>query len=278
MDHIEVPFPRLNILVTGGTRGLGKAIGLEFARVGATVFLTYHWGSVDEEELRGEFEALGLAAPHVVESDASDPEECRELMKMIGEKVGRIDVIVSNVAFAKVINEISDLKKSTLDLSLSYSAWPLVDLIQASKEVLGSYPRYAIGVSSGGADVCYEGYDLVGASKAVLETLCRYLSLRLKRHGVRVNAIRPGLLDTASSRATFGEDVVQSITKQMGDLFLNPQSVARACVALCSGWLDSMTGQVLVVDEGWSLVSPITLLTGQGSPGAFPENDGAFRG
>jgi hypothetical protein len=78
-------------------------------------------------------------------------------------------------------------------------------------------------------------------------------------------------LDTASARATFGEDVVEAVTKEMGELFLNPSSVAKVCVALSSGLLDAVTGQVIVADEGWSLVGPITFITRRGSPGSFPK-------
>ena len=276
MGDSNLPFPKLNVLITGGTLGLGKAIGLEFASLGATTYLTHRWGSADEDELRAEFTARGATKPHIIESDVSDPDATRELMKQIKGEAGHLDVIVSNVAFAKVVTDVSDLKKSALDLSLSYSVWPLVELIQAAHGVFGSYPRYVVAISSSGGEVCYEGYDLVGVSKAMLETLCRYLAVRLKRYGVRVNALRPGLMDTASTRATFGDEVIDSIQKQMAELFLAPESAAKACVALCSGLLDSVTGQVITVDEGWSLVSPITYITGRGLPGAFPkskEND-----
>ncbi len=273
MENANSPLSKLCVLVTGGTQGLGKAIGLEFACAGATTFLTHRWGSADEDELFAEFMARGGVEPHVVESDVSDPEATRELMRQIHRETGHLDVIVSNVAFAKVINELSDLKKNALELSLSYSAWPVVELTQMAKEVFDQYPRYVIGVSSNGGEICYEGYDLVGASKAVLETLCRYLAFRLKRYGVRVNAIRPGLLDTASSRATFGDEVVDSVAEQMGDVFLSPESVAKTCLALCSGWMDAVTGQVIVVDEGWSLTSPIAYVTKRGSPGAFPAKE-----
>jgi NAD(P)-dependent dehydrogenase (short-subunit alcohol dehydrogenase family) len=275
MPYPSLPFPKQNVLITGGTQGLGKAIGLEFAALGATTFLTHRWGSADEEEIRAEFRARGATEPHIIESDASDPDAVRELFEQIKAEARLLDVLVSNVAFAKVVNDLSDLKKNALELSLSYSAWPLVQMVQMAHEILGQYPRYVIGISSGGVDICYEGYDLVGVSKAVLETLCRYLAFRLKRHGVRVNAIRPGLLDTASSRATFGSEAVDSIAQKMGDLFLPPASVARACVALCSGWMDSVTGQVIVVDEGWSLVSPVAYLAGKGLPGTFPQTGGA---
>jgi NAD(P)-dependent dehydrogenase (short-subunit alcohol dehydrogenase family) len=261
-------------LVTGGTRGLGRAIGLEMARAGATAFLTHRWGSASEAEIAAEFAAAGVAEPHVVECDVSDRKAVLELMGTVKERTGRLDVLVSNVAFAKIVNDISDLKKSALDLSLAYSAWPLVDHVQAAREVLGRYPRYVIAVSSDGPDVCHPGYDLAGASKAVLETLCRYLALRLRPEGVRVNAVRPGLLDTASSRATAGDAAIDAVKERAPAAVQDPRGAARACVALCSGLMDSVTGQVLVVDEGWSLVDPLALVTGGALPGPFPEEGG----
>jgi NAD(P)-dependent dehydrogenase (short-subunit alcohol dehydrogenase family) len=274
MDQFISPFPKMNVLVTGGTQGLGKAIGLEFAALGATTYLTHRWGSADEDELRAEFKARAATEPHIVESDASDPEAVRDLMMLVKSEMGHLDVIVSNVSFSKIVKDISDLTKSALDLSLGYSAWPLVELIQAAHSILGSYPRYVLAISSAGGEICYDGYELAGVSKAVLETLCRYLALRLKHEGVRVNAIRPGLLNTASSRATFGEEVVEAVAQKMGDLFLESRAVAKTCVGLCSGWMDAITGQVIVVDEGWSLVNPIALVTGQGLPGSFPRKAG----
>ncbi len=262
------------VLITGGTRGLGKAIGIEFARAGARVYLTHRWGSVDEEELAAEFRTLGLPVPRIVEADAGDPEATRELMALLQAEVGRLDVVISNVAFAKVVRDLEDLKRNAFELSLRYSAWPVVDLVQAAHQAFGRYPRYVIGISSGGGEVCFDGYDLAGAAKAVLETLCRYLAFRLKRYGVRVNVVRPGLLDTASARATFGDETVEAIQSRLGTWLLDPRQVARVCVALCSGWMDAVTGQVIVVDEGWSLVSPIAYLTGRGLPGGFPEEEG----
>jgi NAD(P)-dependent dehydrogenase (short-subunit alcohol dehydrogenase family) len=265
----EVKLTASTVLVTGGTRGLGKAIGMEFARAGATVLLTHRWGSVSEADLHQEFTAAGLPAPHVIESDVSDRQAVRDLMESIRQRTGRLDVFVSNVAFAKVVRDLADLKKTTLDLSLGYSAWPLVDHVQAAREVLGRFPRYVLAISSDGPDVCHPGYDLAGASKAVLETLVRYLALRLRPEGVRVNAVRPGLLDTASSRATAGEAAIDALRERAAAVVQDPRGVARACVALCSGLMDAVTGQVLAVDEGWSLVDPLSFLGG-GLPAPFP--------
>lgn len=173
------------VLITGGTRGLGKGQPDGLAQTGATVFLTYRWGSVDEDELRTEFMAAGVAAPHIVESDASDPEATQALMHLIKAQTNRLDVVISNVAFSKTVQHLADLNRRALERSLAYSAWPVVDLVQAAQAVFGRFPHYVIGISSDGGAVCHPAYDLAGVSKAVLETLCRYLAVRLKAEGTR---------------------------------------------------------------------------------------------
>jgi NAD(P)-dependent dehydrogenase (short-subunit alcohol dehydrogenase family) len=259
------------VLITGATQGLGKAIAMEFSRAGATTFVTHRWGTVPEDALAAEFRGAGLPPPIVVECDASDREAVRALMAQIRAKAGKLYAVVSNVAFGKPVPQLSDMKKSSFDLSLGYSTWPIVDLVQAALEVTGAYPRYVLGISSDGGTVCHHGYDLLGASKAALEALCRYLAVRLKPHGVRVNAVRPGWLETDSTYATFGPAAVEAV-RQRGGL-VDVQGVGRSCLALCSGLLDSITGQVIVVDEGWSLISIPMLLSGMPQPFAFPKDE-----
>jgi NAD(P)-dependent dehydrogenase (short-subunit alcohol dehydrogenase family) len=258
------------VIVTGGTRGLGKAIGMEFGRADATVFLTHRWGSVDEDELRAEFETGGIPKPRIIESDASDPEAARDLMNEVAKHPTPLVAVVSGVAFAQVVDSITDLNRKSLELSLRYSTWPVLDLVHAAKERLGYYPRYVIALSSDGGFVCHPGYDMVGIAKAALETLCRYLAVHLRGEGVRVNAVRSGALDTASARATFGVPVEDTDPIREQGLILDPHSVARACVALCSGLMDSVSGQVITVDEGISLFSPVVRVTGRGGPGPLP--------
>ena len=261
------------VIVTGGTRGLGKALGMEFSRAGAMVFLTHRWGSADEGELRAEFASEGLSAPHIIESDASDPDAARSLMREVAHHPSRLLAIISNVAFTGIVNDLRDLTRTSLELSLRYSTWPVLEYLHAAKETLGYHPSYALVISTDGADVCHPGYDMAGVAKAALETLCRYLALRLRSAGVRVNVVRCGPLDTASSRATFGDAVFDSDVVRREGLILDPRSVARACVALCSGLMDSVTGQVITVDEGASLLSPVVYLTQKGWPGPLPPTD-----
>jgi NAD(P)-dependent dehydrogenase (short-subunit alcohol dehydrogenase family) len=273
MTTTAVSFGGAAVVVTGGTRGLGRALGLEFSRAGASVYLTHRWGSADEAEVSAEFEREGLAAPRIIESDASDPDDARALMREVGRHEAPLIAIVSNLAFGQIVSDMRELNRPTLELSLRYSTWPILDLLRAAKETLGRYPRYALAISTDGGAVCHPGYDAVGIAKAALESLCRYLALHLRGEGVRVNAVRCGPLDTASSRATFGDLLLDSEIAAREGLLLDPRSVGRACVALCSGLMDSVTGQVITVDEGVSLLSPIHYLTEESWPGPFPARD-----
>ncbi|MGQ0842376.1 SDR family NAD(P)-dependent oxidoreductase [Actinokineospora sp.] len=259
------------VLITGGTRGLGKAIAMEFSRAGAEVFVTHRWGSVAEDELIAEFVAAGHPAPVIIEADVSDPDATREVMAQIRARNGELHAVVSNVSFAKIVDDVHSLKKSSLDISLGYTTWPVVDLVQQAHEEFGRYPKYVLAMSSDGPEVCHEGYDLIGASKAALETLCRYLAVRLKPHGVRVNVVRAGYVDTPGARATFGDELVETVRERLGEVFMDPLRVGQACVALASGLLDAVTGQVIVVDEGMSLLVPAAYLTGRKECFVFPD-------
>jgi NAD(P)-dependent dehydrogenase (short-subunit alcohol dehydrogenase family) len=242
------------VLVTGGTRGLGLAVGRAFARRGDRVYLTHKWGSVDAEAVVKTFTAEGLPAPNVVASDCGDDEECGELVRRIAAESSELTAVVSNVAFGPVTRELDDLKRDALDAAIRYSAWPMVELVRRTIEVFGRPPRYVIGISSAGVDACAPGYDLLGAAKSVLETLCRYLSVRLKPYGSTVNVIRFGFIDTESLRAVLGEPVVTGLAASGATMDVD--LAAQACVGLCSGLFDAMTGQVLTVDAGASLAIP----------------------
>lgn len=247
-------------MITGGTRGLGKAIGLEFAKTGATVYLTHRRSGFDTQGLIEEYAGQNLPAPHIVRCNVSDTDRTRELMQAIRAECGQLDVIISNVALSKLVYKLDDLRRRPMEKSLAYSAWPLVEMVQIANSTFDSFPRYVIAISSDGAHVCHPNYDLAGVSKAVLETLCRYLALRLKPHGTCVNAIRPGFLDTDSLRASMGEEAFATVFRRQPDMLIDVREVAKVCIALCSGYMDAVKGQVITVDEGWSLVSPAELI------------------
>ena len=115
----------------------------------------------------------------------------------------------------------------------------------------GRWPRYVVGLSSGGPDHYYKNYDFVASSKAVMETLCRYMTYRLFEEDIRINVVRSRLVRTESLRATFGRDFEQFAERyNMNRQFIPESEVANAILALCSGLMDGVKGQVLMVDRG----------------------------
>jgi enoyl-[acyl-carrier-protein] reductase (NADH) len=171
-------------------------------------------------------------------------------MQALRGRHDRLEALISNVAFAPLARGVGDYTRKGLTAAIDYSAWPLVSHTQIAREVFGTYPRYVIGLSSQGVDSYHLNYDLVAAAKAVLETLCRYLHQRVRDEGARVNVVRTRFVDTASLRATFGDDFPGFVERHSPGAFRPPEEIGEAVFGLCSGLMDGVGGQVLSVDGG----------------------------
>lgn len=241
------------VLITGGTMGIGLATGIAFAQRGAEVTLTHKWGTADEDEVRAKFREADAREPRIVEADVGRDEDTIALLEDIRKRHERVEAFISNVSVALVVNSLQDYEKRSLHRSIDYSAWPMFAYAQHIERIFGRWPRYIIGLSSGGPDAFYKNYDFVAASKAVMETLCRYMSYRLSGDDVRVNVVRSRLVRTESLRATFGRDFEAFAERfNMQRQFISCEEVAGAILALSSGLMDGMSGQVLMVDRGTS--------------------------
>lgn len=241
------------VLVTGGTMGIGLACALAFAAQGAHTIVTYRWGSADMDAVRARFAAGGGPAPLLLEADVGHDEDTAALMETIAARFARIDVLISNVAFAQKIEDFSAYNRRALHRSIDYSAWPLAAYTQAIKARFGQYPRHVIGMSSPGPDDFFMNYDFVAASKAVLEAFCRYMNFRLFDDGVKVNVIRSRLVRTASYDATFG-DTFHRFLESLGgfeDCYTTPEEVANVVLMVAGGFCDAIGGQVITVDKGF---------------------------
>ncbi len=239
------------VLVTGGTKGLGLATALAFARHGARTVITHRWGSADEDELRARFARVEAPEPLIVEADITRSEDTARLFATIRERCGRLDAFVSNASAAVTVRSLDDLTERAFLKSMRATAWPTVEYTLAAKRELGAYPRYVVVMSSDGPDRFTPAYDLVAAGKAAVESLARYLAYRLRDEGVRVNVVRSRAIKTDAFVDTFGAEFygfLRGFVRE--DWFMAPEEVGDAAFALCSGMFDAMTGQTLVVDRG----------------------------
>ncbi len=239
------------VVITGGTKGIGLATGLALGRHGAHVYLTHRWGSADEDAVRAAFAKVGAPEPAIVEADVSVDEDTVALLEQLKRDHDRVEVFVSNVAAVQPASGPKSYKKRSLLMSLNYSAWPLVAYLQHMKKVLGSLPRYVVGISSDGADNYFAHYEYVAASKTVMEVLCRYLAQRLRGEGVRLNVVRSRNVLTDAVDEIFGADYEPFMRANAGDdYFMKPEDIGNAVLALCSGMLDAVNGQVIQIDKG----------------------------
>jgi NAD(P)-dependent dehydrogenase (short-subunit alcohol dehydrogenase family) len=239
------------VLITGGTMGIGLATGLAFARQGAHCTLTHKWGTADEDEIAARFAAENLPAPAIVRADVSKAEDTDAVLQEIRARHERVEAFISNVSVGLIIKELEDYNLRSLARSIEYSTWPMYEYPRKIKDVFGRYPRYIVGLSSGGPDHYYKNYDFVAASKAVMETLCRYMNYRLFDDDVRVNVVRSRLVRTESLRTTMGDEFEAFAGRfHTPHQFIGCEEVGNAILALCSGLMDGVSGQVLVVDRG----------------------------
>jgi NAD(P)-dependent dehydrogenase (short-subunit alcohol dehydrogenase family) len=239
------------VLITGGTMGIGLATALAFARNGAECTLTHKWGTADEDDIHRVFERENLRQPRIIQADVSCEEDTDRVLEQLHAQHTEVEAFISNVSVALVVRDLDDYSKRSLFKSIEYSAWPLFAYPRKIREIFGRYPRYVVGLSSGGPDHYYQNYDFVAASKAVMETLCRYLNYRLFDESVRINVVRSRLVRTESLRATFGAEFESFAERfNMQRQFISPEEVASVVFALCSGLMDGVSGQVLMVDRG----------------------------
>src|ERR671919_2919246 len=184
-------FAGKSVLVTGGSRGIGRAIALRFAELGAArVAVSYFRNDRAAEETAEELRKLG-AEPIPLRGNLGDSEKAKALV----EQAGALDVLVSNAATG-VIKPLLELEQRHWDWTMNANARALVTL---ARHAVPSMPAGSsiVGVSSLGSQRVLENYALVGTSKAALEALVRYLAVELAPR-IRVNAVSAGVVETGA--------------------------------------------------------------------------------
>jgi len=240
-------------LVTGASRGIGRAIALRLAAAGCDVAIVYHLRHEAADAVADEIRAAGRRAL-TIQADVASPESQDELFACLRDAFPRLDVVVSSAA-SGVFRPLLEASVKHWRHCLETNALALVLLAQRAVELMPPGGRI-VALSSLGAARAVPAYGLVGASKAALESLVRSLAVELAPRGIRVNAVSAGVVDTDALRAFPARDALLAGFAERAPLgpALDADSVAASVVLLCLPAADAITGTTLVVDAGYSIV------------------------
>jgi|SRR5215469_10223189 len=239
-------------LVTGASRGIGRAIARKLASAGCDVAVNYYNSAEEAQSLCAEIQAMGPRAV-AIQGSVGIPDSVDEMFAELRKHFDHLDILVSNAA--------SGVLKPALEMTLKHWRWCLetnalaLDLL--AQRAVPMMPRGSrmIALSSLGASRAMPGYGFIGASKAALESLVRTLAQELGPKQIRVNTVSAGVVDTDALRyfPNREELLANFAHRTPAGPKLTPEDVAGAVYLLCLPEANMITGHTLVVDGGFAI-------------------------
>ena len=239
----------MTVFVTGGSRGIGRAIALRFARDGADrVAIGYLRNDAAAEATAEELRAAG-AEPILVRGNVTSERVFAQVAEL-----GPLRALVHNAATG-VIRPALEAEDRHWDWTINANARALLSLTRVAAPQMAPGSSI-VAISSLGAQRVLANYVLVGTSKAALESLVRYLAVELAPRGVRVNAVSGGVVETdALAHFPNRDEMLASGASNPVGRLVEPDDIAGAVAFLCSPDAEMVRGQTLIVDGGFSLLA-----------------------
>jgi enoyl-[acyl-carrier protein] reductase III len=240
-------------LVTGSSRGIGRACALRLAEAGADVVINYVTSGREADEVAAQIAAMGRSAA-CVRADVGEEEDVEDMIGFVGREFGRLDILVHNAATGG-FRPLAATTQRHFDAAMHTNVLSLVHLLKASAPLLEAADGRGkvVVLSSHGTHMALPMYGLIGGSKAALTALARHWALELGDRGVNVNVVEAGLVETDSTRRLPGAADMfagRRSKTMMGERMLEASDVADAVLFLASPLSDLVQGQTLVVDGG----------------------------
>jgi len=242
------------VLITGGTRGIGRATALRLAQGGATVLANYRRDRASAEETVAAIAAAGGTAVPIV-GDLESGDDISAMFAQVKERYGRLDALVANAA-ATSFRPLLETRDHHFDRTFGITVGAFAHCVREATPLMGDGSSI-VAVSGIDSIRVMDGHGTLGAAKAAMETLVRYLAVELAPR-IRVNGVNPGYVETDSSRMYAGPDYETRVKAEWSanvplGRVAAPSEVASVIAFLCSPDASYITGQTIVVDGGLTL-------------------------
>jgi len=258
-------------LITGGSRGIGRAITLKLAAEGADVIINYFRKKSTAELTAQEARDQGVTA-HIIKANVGEPEKIDSMFAEIEEKFGRLDILINNAA-SGVARAALELDSRGWDWTMDINARAFLLCAQRAARLMPSGGKM-VTISSLGSRLAMPVYTAVGVSKAALEALTRYLAIELAPRGICVNGIAAGAVETEALKLYTADPELPQLTWQTtpAGSMVQPEDIANLVAFLCSDESAMIRGQIIVIDGGVSLALMGTTTTIHDQGGKLDES------
>ena len=252
----EMTFAGKTALITGSGRGIGRAIALYFAHHGADVVVNFFRNRAPAEAAAAEIEKMGRRAL-LVKADVGDLDDLNRLFDEVEKNFAGLDIFVHNAA-SGYNRPVLEQKPKGWDWTMNINARSLLFAAQRAVPLMEKRGGGSIvSISSPGSNRVLPDYVVVGASKAAIESLTRYLAVELAPKNIVVNAVSPGIVETEALKhfdTLDDQGVIQkAIAATPAGRLTTPGDVAEVVGFLCTPAASMIRGQVIVVDGGYTL-------------------------
>ncbi len=238
-------------LVTGASRGLGRAIALRLAQQGAAVAVNYRERAAEAESVAQEIRSKGGKAI-ALQAHVADAAQVRSMVDRASGELGPVDILINNAGVMRR-GDLGDFQWSEMEGMRATNVDGLVNVTRAVVDGMKQrkFGRIVNLTSIAAFGTAMAGTTFYAATKAAVSVITRRFAMDLGPHGVTVNAVAPGFILTDMARAGRGsEDIARVAEKAMVKRVGQPEDIAHAVAFLCAPESSFITGQILTVDGG----------------------------
>ena len=242
-----------SVLITGGSRGIGRAIALRLAlETPSHIGIGYCHDDAAANRTVADVEALGIPCS-AFRADVGKEDSLHELFNVAARRLGKLDVFISNAARG-AFRPLSTMNIHTWQKMIDLNARAFLLGSQLAAKSMPNGGRI-VGISSLGSRFCLPGYGGLGAAKAMIESMARYLAVELAPSNINVNVVCGGFVDTPSTRLLRNFDALagEIAARTPAGRVATPNDLAGVIAFLCSPESDWIRGQTIIVDGGYSL-------------------------